>query len=167
MIPHFFVVGAQRAGTTAVCDLLKHYPGVSLSIPKEPMILSRDNPQLHADFFVERKQEWLAYDFRDNYKTIIDAYKKKFTDSGNGTICGEGSTTYMPSGEAAKRIHDLNPDARIIFMLRNPVNRAWSAYWHFVYKGTAFWTFEKQLQFDSQNILSTGLYKSNIEQYME
>lgn len=166
MIPDFYVVGAQKSGTTALCSIMSKHPDVFISTPKEPMFLSRDDPMIHPNFFIERQSEWLNFDWERCRKDLLQRYDRLFETAGENQLCGEGSTTYMLSREAPARIYSLNPDARIIFLLRNPVNRAYSAYWHYVREGLAIWSFQKEIQFNADRILAAGCYKRYIERYL-
>jgi hypothetical protein len=73
----------------------------------------------------------------------------------------------MASRKAAQRISELIPDAKIIFLLRDPVERAYSAYWHWVRTGRAIYSFEGQIQHDPLIILQWGLYKEHLQQYFD
>lgn len=102
--PNFFVVGAPKSGTTALCEYLSCHPNVFFSEPKE------------LNYFCE--------DF--NYHRMIrdqTAYESMFSDAGSMHIrVGEGSVLYLYSTVALERIRAFDPDARIIVMLRNPVD---------------------------------------------
>ncbi|MCK5175935.1 MAG: sulfotransferase [Planctomycetes bacterium] len=166
MTPDFFIAGAMKAGTTTLYDVLKTHPDICMSNVKEPVVVDRDDVWVHRNYFLHRQSQWLdrRWDRQDEF--VEAEYKELFANAGAGQICGEGSPTYMASKESAKRIHQINPDARMIFMLRDPVNRAYSAYWHNVAQGGALYTFEKQIQFEPISVLYRGLYKEQIERYL-
>ena len=165
--PDFIIAGAQKSGTTAISSILNQHPKISVSIPKEPMFFCRDDVSLHSCFFIERSGEWSRFDWKKNKDVLLASYGNSFRKESSHVLYGEASTTYMPSRRAAERIASLRPDAKIIFILRNPVDRAYSAYWHHVYKGTVSRTLRNQLRFDSHGILRFGLYKEYIESYLE
>jgi hypothetical protein len=102
--PSFFLVGAPRCGTTALAKYLKEHPHVCFSRPKETHYFSKihslaKNPDVQRDY--------------------LDRF---FPDlSGEHRAIGEGSVTYLYSVEALKHILKLNPDARFIAMVRNPM----------------------------------------------
>lgn len=166
-LPDFFIAGAQKSGTTAISSILNHHPKICVSIPKEPMFFCRDDVSLHSCFFVERSREWLYFDWGKNKDALLARYEKLFHKESPDVLCGEASTTYMPSKRVPERISSLRPDAKIIFILRNPVDRAYSAYWHYVHKGVISRTLRNQLRFDGCEILSMGLYKEYIEHYLK
>lgn len=167
MTPDFYVVGAQKSGTTSLCSILSTHPDVCFSVPKEPMFLCRDDPMLHPTFFVERGREWMGFDWERSRNDLIQGYERLFENAGKHQLCGEGSTTYMLSKDAPSRIYAMNPQAKIIFILRNPVNRAYSAYWHYVREGMVSWGFEREIKFNPHRILPSGCYKRYIERYLQ
>lgn len=103
--PNFFIVGAPKAGTTALYLYLKQHPSVFLPEPamKEPHYFA---PELRHPTFVRTAEEYAA-----------------IFEPGRGRArLGEASVFYLFSKEAANRIHEFDPAARIIIMLRDPVD---------------------------------------------
>lgn len=118
-LPDFFLVGAPRAGTTALTKALRQHPEVHMSTPKEPQyfVLEPENP----------------FDGPGKNPTFdgLDEYEALFEDADQNQIVGEGTTTYLQSEQACRRIHRAVPDARHIAILRDPAERAFSHYvWH-------------------------------------
>jgi len=108
--PNFFLVGAPRSGTTAMYALLKQHPEVYLAILKEPHFFGTDlTVQPHT--------------IRDP-----DLYFGLFADAGDRKCVGEGSVWYLSSTRAAREIRELSPEARILVLLREPAEMAWSLY---------------------------------------
>ncbi len=99
--PDFFVVGAPRSGTTALCNYLRAHPELFISSPKEPTFFGRD--------LVPKK-----------YATL-ESYLALFADPGAARRAGEGSVAYLCSECAAEEIHAFNPHASILIILREPV----------------------------------------------
>lgn len=99
------IVGAQKAGTTALFDYLGDLPGVALSTVKE------------VHFFDDEGVDWSAPDY--------ELYHRAFP-APDGRILGEATPIYAYWPRALERIRAYNPDMRLIFMLRDPVDRAWS-----------------------------------------
>ncbi|MBN1120614.1 MAG: sulfotransferase [Anaerolineae bacterium] len=113
---HFFVVGAQRSATTYLYHLLHEHPQIEMAKPIRP----------EPKFFL----------LDDLYAQGIDAYLEQFFDPAvSPDLRGEKSTSYCESEKAARRIADHFPQARIIFLLREPVERAVSNYWFSVRNG--------------------------------
>jgi Sulfotransferase domain len=117
--PEAFIIGAQRAGTTSLSSILDQHPDIVLSTPKEP------------DFFSvnwDRGFDWYRSCFRRVDATLIDA-------SVNYTMarlaaCTEGQSDLVP-----RRIHQVSPEARFVYLVRDPAERCYSAYWHEVRSG--------------------------------
>jgi hypothetical protein len=103
--PDFFVVGAPRCGTTSLSHYLSRHPAVCFSRPKEPHYFSglavRGGPREH---------------WRAEYARFFRHY-----DPARHHRVGEGSVSYLYAEEALRRIRDLNPMARFVAMVRNPL----------------------------------------------
>jgi len=105
--PTFFVVGAQKAGTTSLHQYLSGHPGVFLPVQKESEFFYRDD--LYCRGF-----QW----YLDNF----------FSGATSAQVCGEVCPQYMFSAKVPARIRAAVPTARIIMLLRNPIARAFSHY---------------------------------------
>lgn len=111
--PTFFVIGAPKCGTSALCYYLSQHRSVFFSVPKEPAFWCDEDPLLR----------------RQTRVTTIDAYLQLFSGAGAAHLAvGEGSTAYLSSRSAVANIVQFNSDARFIIMLRNPVEMAPA--WH-------------------------------------
>ena len=115
MLPNVFIAGAQKSGTTTLCELLARHPEAVLSNPKEPAFFSCGSNL-------------------SNLKTYEQCFHAK-----NGMtprVIVDGSNAYMVNPFAASRIRRiLGEDLHFIFCLRDPVERMISAYWHQAKKG--------------------------------
>ena len=101
--PNFFIVGAPKCGTTALHTYLGAHPNIFLCEPKEPNYFSTDFPT-------------------HRYVTEEQDYLRLFANAGkHERMIGEASAWYLYSKEALTNIQRLNPDARIVVMLRNPI----------------------------------------------
>jgi hypothetical protein len=107
----FIIAGVQKGGTTALFDYLGDEPGVSLSRVKE----------IH--FFDDEAQDWAQPDY--------GAYHANFA-AFDSRACGEATPIYLYWPGSLERIAAYNPDVRLIVMLRDPVERAWS-HWKMEY----------------------------------
>lgn len=116
-LPNFFIVGAPKAGTSSLHAWLRQHPQVFLPELKEP------------DFFT-----WQAIDAQQMHYGATDstetreAYLELFANAGSAKAIGEASVSYLYYPHTAQAIHDFNPQARILVLLRDPVNRAISHY---------------------------------------
>lgn len=164
-IPDFFIVGATKSGTTTLSHILNHSSKVYCPEEKELRFLDRD--ELNQKYFMlEYPEKWSLFDWENRKDELLKEYKKKFSKSSPNQMIYEASA-YMYSKKAAKRIYDLNDDAKLIFMLRNPIDRAYSHYWHLVRVGKAVYKFEDQIKYESDNLLTRGHYEDHIRNYLE
>jgi len=124
--PNLFIVGAQKSGTSALAGWLSQHPQVCMSFPKEPGFLA-----FGAN----------GYPYPDGWGQPAPASRYVVTDERNyldlfshagpqQRVIGEASTWYFALPGMAQKIRDYNPHARIIVILRNPVERAYSAWCH-------------------------------------
>ncbi len=109
ILPNFICPGAAKAGTTSLYDILQQHPSVFLS----PV-----NKESHF------------FDYDENYSKGLEWYSQTFFDKCNGpSAIGDITPSYMFLPRAVERLHrDLGTDTRFIFMLRDPVDRAYSQY---------------------------------------
>jgi len=115
-LPNLFIVGAGKSGTTSLYEYLKEHPDVYMSPIKEPHFLA-DKRKLMEHFDINIK------DIITNEKD----YLKLFQGAKNEKILGEASTSYLYYTDP-KIIKEKFPNSKIIIMLRNPIERAWSHY---------------------------------------
>ena len=110
--PNFFIVGTQRAGTTSLYNYLKKIPGVYMSRVKEPSYFAPNYVRPDAGRFLRDKEEYL----------------RLFKNARGYIAVGEASPSYLSDPDAPKLIHQTVPNARIIMILRDPIERAYSYY---------------------------------------
>jgi len=125
--PNFFIVGVAQAGTTSLYAYLKDTPGVFMSPEKEPHYFQRKRPPRKHDRGIRKQSEYL----------------KLFKGASEDKAIGEASPGYLSDPESAKLIHEAVPKSRIIILLRDPVERAYSAYLWRRAKGTVKQTFHE------------------------
>jgi hypothetical protein len=110
--PNFFIVGAAKAGTTSLYHYLKEVPGVFMSKVKEPYYFSPNYIRRYTGEMVTDKEEYL----------------RLFKNASGCIAIGEASPSYLWDPNSPKLIHQSIPDARIIILLRDPIERAYSHY---------------------------------------
>ena len=115
--PNLFIVGHPRCGTTALYSYLKGHPDVFMSTIKEPNFFQKDFHE-ESDRY-HRKRIFFPFRKETDY---LKLYRKVRGES----ILGEASALNLYSKVAAQKIHEFNPDARIIIMLREPVSFVYS-----------------------------------------
>lgn len=122
-LPNFFIIGAAKSGTSSLYMYLKQHPDIYMSPVKEPHFFSFDTKSK-----ITKGPGDLIY------KSITDfiEYQHLFDGVRGEKAIGEASTSYLYRPEAPNRIHDIVPKSKLIVILRNPVDRAFSAYMHVV-----------------------------------
>lgn len=125
MTPNFVVIGAQRCGTTALYLALKQHPQIFMSPLKEPRFFAfADQP---ADFIGPGAKAFQ----REIVSSWLD-YQALFAGAPD-QCCGEASPVYLSSlrsASSAAVMAQRTPELRIIALLRQPADRAYSAFWH-------------------------------------
>lgn len=164
--PNFFIVGAASAGTSSLYYYLKEHPDIFMSEIMEPHFFSSVNPHHERLTFLTM-----------NPITREEDYLKLFVAAGTKTAVGEASTGYLYDEDAPKRIHAVAPQAKIIVLLRNPVERAYSHYLLHVAGGTQRSTFYEALQEDyarsprglgySYLYVEQGFYYNQVKRYLD
>ena len=153
--PKIFLQGAQKAGTTQLASYLEQHPDINVSTPKEPDYYTK-----HWD----KGLDWYRGRFEHLNKILIDAstsyscapLPKYFESHKNALSAYHG----IP-----QRIKATVPDAKFIYIMRNPVKRAYSAYLHQVRAGLEPRPFNQAIQ-GSTYYLRTGHYAGQIELYL-
>jgi hypothetical protein len=110
--PNFFIVGAAKAGTTSLYYYLNEIPGVYMSKVKEPSYFAPNYVRPDPGRFLRDKKEYL----------------RLFENARGYIAVGEASPAYLWDPDAPKLIHQTVPHARIIMILRDPIERAYSNY---------------------------------------
>lgn len=128
-LPYFLIIGAQKGGTTSLYNDLVQHPQVAGALRKE----------LHY--------------FDINNHRSVNWYRAHFPILGRSTrITGEASPYYLFHPYASVRIKDLLPDVKLIVMLRNPIDRAWSHYHHEITRGFEKLSFEQAIEAESRRV---------------
>jgi len=122
-LPDFFVIGAPKAGTSALHAALARHPQIFMSPVKEPKFFLCDGPPPReggpGDAHSYREWIWRRED-----------YERLFDDAPTGTRRGESTPFYLAYPRAQLRIRAAVPDAKLVAVLRDPVDRAYSNWAH-------------------------------------
>lgn len=179
-LPNFFMVGAPKAGTSSLYHYLVQHPGVFMSDPKEPhFFYNRESPGKSV-LPESKRQAPLGKASRwnlANHSSTLSDYLRLFERAAEDQMAGEASTSYMWLPNAAQEIKTLQPQAKIIVLLRNPVERAYSHYWNQVRDDIEPLTFEEALVEEPKRVregawhglyyVDNGLYAGQLERYLE
>ncbi|MBE9193630.1 sulfotransferase domain-containing protein [Gloeocapsopsis crepidinum LEGE 06123] len=153
--PNAFLLGAQKAGTTTLAYLLSQHPDVCVSNPKEPHFFTR-NWHKGLTWYQERFSNHNAICL-DASVTNTQALLSDNPNSSNAAKCLQG----IP-----KRVYNFNPHAKFIYLLREPVERTYSAYWWRVNLDFERNSFAEAIQKDSV-YLDTSNYYGQIRLWLE
>lgn len=140
--PNFLYIGTSKAGSTWIFKVLSWHPQIYMYPGKD-----------------------IAF-FTSNFDQGWEWYLKNFTPENDRQLVGEVSHTYMISGEARTRIHELLPDAKLIVCLREPVERTYSQYLDGIKNGKLHGTFEEELERTS-SLIDRSRYGTHIAAYLE
>lgn len=147
MLPNFLVIGAAKAGTTSLYRYLRAHPQVFMPATKE------------LNFFVEN----------DGWRKGRSWYERHFQAAGNAIAVGEASPNYTKHPLFAGvpgRIAQLIPQARLIYLVRHPIERFRSGYLDEVRRGRQPNPIQAALA-TNPSILAASSYAMQIEQYLE
>jgi len=170
IVPNFFIVGAARCGTTSLFDALGEHPDVFCCPVKEPNHFAtelRERPWVmqsarRRGVLIEPGSAALSVLPRVAITPDYDMYLRLFAQWDGQSAVGEASTSYLMSPRAAAAIARRQPDARIIVVLRQPVERARSEIQMHAQLGRAL---------DDENglpkTIRASLYAPQIRRYLE
>jgi hypothetical protein len=166
VLPNFFILGAAKAGTTTLYEVLKQHPQVYLSYVKEPMFFSHD----------------------ENYRQGLGWYSRTFFPAAHKyPLRGEATPHYLYWAEkVAPRIREAygGTNLKFVIILRDPVQRAYSWYWNMVKEGKEDLPFAEALEKEAERLRAHwdslyatgsmvygyyrgGCYASQIEEYFK
>ncbi len=143
-LPKFLIIGAAKSGTTTLATYLRKHPGCFIPDDKEPNFFGID----------------------EKYEKGLEYYASLFELATEDQACGEASTDYAKwprYPHAAERMAEHLPEVKLIYLMRHPVNRAYSYYVHRHRSGVDE-TFEEYLERTSEAIDGSN-YMMQIERY--
>ena len=147
-LPNFLLIGAMKAGTTSLYHYLRAHPQVFMPLYKAP------------EFFAEQS----------NWRRGLDWYREQFSSAGPDTVAiGEASNVYTKYPHyrgVPQRIASHIPAVRLIYVVRDPIDRIRSHYQTRVAEGTEKAPFEEAV-FQHPNYVDYSRYALQIEQYLE
>ncbi len=126
--PTFLVIGAAKAGTTSLYNYLSQHPQIYMPKNKEPHFFALEGES--------RKYQGIDDDRGFNSRvTVWSDYLELFESAVGFKAVGEASTLYLYHPKAAERIYQRLPNVKLIAVLRNPIDAAYSAFLHMYREG--------------------------------
>lgn len=166
-LPNFLIIGAAKSGTTSLYNYLHQHPDVYVSPNKEPRFFAFEGETFEPEHRVH-----------SSTVTTLKEYKTLFEGVTHEKAIGEASPSYLANAKSIERIKHYVPDARLVAILRNPVERAYSHFLHAVLHDLEpkEATFEQALrneviEFDGyvrhRPYIDMGFYGRQLEPYIE
>jgi len=187
--PNFFIVGAPKAGTTSLYSYLDQHPEVYMSAIKEPHFFADEIREENLEPQTRREMARQHGDLRKflsgpmhgkrfgGIVTEWEDYCRLFSNARNELALGEASVCYLWSPTAPERIAKRIPDAKILVMLRDPAERAYSQYLHGLSNGAIRWSFREHIRRNLRHsatqfsvhypFLEFGLYSEQLRRYQK
>lgn len=142
-LPDFVVIGGRKCGTTWLDGMLRQHSQIHLPTKTKEL------------FFFDRY-----------WDRGLDWYADQFADAPNDAIIGEVTPSYLHCEAAAARLAQVLPEAKLIVVLRNPIDRAWSDYLHAKRKGDVRGdSFEAAIR-ELPSIVTESRYASQLEPWL-
>jgi|SRR5215218_5070943 hypothetical protein len=174
-MPNFFIVGAQKAGTTSLYHYLAQHPQIYMSPVKEPYFFDHE---LDSEGRIVKENSENRSQQKGSRFPDFEAYRALFRGVEAETAIGEASTPYIYVSGTAERIERYVPGAKVIAILRNPADRAYSAFSHAVRIGMEPLTdFAQALQEEERRVSENshltfhyrnrGFYYGQLQRYYE
>jgi hypothetical protein len=188
VLPNFFIAGAPKSGTTSLYHYLGQHPEIYMSPIKEPNYFASEIRLERFSEGVRSQAEQDACALRayldgpmreKRFGGIVTEwcdYLKLFQQAGGRKAVGEASVCYLWSESAAANVRRSIPDARIILVLRNPVEMAFSMYLENAKSGVLRCTFPEAMEMALEQrggridvmhpFLDLGLYYEQVKRFL-
>lgn len=171
LMPNFLIIGAAKSGTTSLYHYLNQHPDIYFSVMKEPKFFC----------FYNEECNWQGPGDQEafqGYVTDIGKYHSLFESAKHEVAIGEATPWYICSKAAAENIKTMIPNVKIIAILRNPVDRAYSHFLHLLREGReTLDNFQDALNAEEARVKkgwgwtwqykSRGLYYSQLKSYYQ
>lgn len=185
-LPNFFIVGAAKSGTTSLYNYLRQHPQIYLPPIKEVYFFATDidNTKFRSNYAKDVNiniDKWLESGMKtDIFQAYIndwEKYKSLFRFAKDKKAIGEMTNAYLYSTQSAKNILQKFPAAKIIMILRNPVERLFSHYLMDLRTGYESGNFMEELKKDmsktekgwgiSNLYVELGMYYEQVKRFVD
>ncbi len=189
MLPNFFLAGVPKAGTTSLYHYLAQHPQIYMSPIKEPCFFASEFRPKNCDATLRRSAERSQRELKqylaepvltERFGAMVCEwadYLRLFEGARDEIAIGEATPGYMWSETAARNIHDKIPAARILIVLRDPADRAFSQHLHVLSVANSRRTFRQHIEANLKNqskqfgldypLLEFGLYHQQLLRYFQ
>lgn len=173
-LPNFLIVGAGKSGTTSISKYLSEHPDIYMPPHhKEPRFLVHENIP-----YKKAENEQCAIQYYERTVRTLEEYRALFDGVKNERAVGEASMAYLNSPDLAiRRIRELLGEVKIIIILRQPADRAFSSYMHQVRELNEPYSFEAALEREAYRMrenyipgyeyASKGFYHRDVKAYLD
>ena len=138
VLPNFLIIGVSKSGTTSLYHYLTQHPSVTPALIKE------------VYFFDRSYNRGLAW-YRAFFPTVLERYYS-ITKNKKEFLTGEATPCYIFNPHVPRRVFNTIPDAKLIVLLRNPVDRAYSFYHHQLRSGVESLSFEDAIESEEERL---------------
>ena len=145
ILPNFLIIGSAKAGTTSLHYYLNQHPEIYMTAVKEPRFFALEGKNLN---FSGPDKDII----NSTSVTTYEEYIALFEEVSSEKAIGETSPLYLYSEKAIQRIHHYLPDVKLIVILRNPIDRAFSCYTHLLREGYESLSFADSLKAEEGRI---------------
>ncbi len=152
VLPNFLIAGAEKGGTTWLHAQLRKHPDIFLPATKEVQFFNKYNSNFVPNDYFRYGLEW---------------YGRFFEEHNGQPATGEATPMYICDAEAPERILKTLPGVKIIVMLRNPVQRAYSHYWMAKQKHHTTLCFKEVIEQEEPRFVKRGLYYQQLKTYFD
>ena len=178
--PNFIILGAAKSGTTALHNYLGQHPDIFVTLKKEPKFFTfyGETPDTDGTADAEGRQRYEYVKRGSIYD--LDAYHALFETVADETAIGESSPMYLYCPRSAQRIYEYDPGMKLIAILRDPVERAFSHYMQYsiqVQGDEYLPTFEKAIAaepidhphiwYSFRHYVRLGFYYRQLQRYFD
>lgn len=172
MMPNFLIIGTAKAGTTTLYDWLTQHPQIYMTPVKETNFFALEDRQLNFP------SGTIHPGYLKDFKTTWADYQQQFNSVEQEIAIGEACPSYLYYPEAVNKIKQYLPDVKLIAILRNPIERAYSNFVHHLRDELETTTdFAQALKLEQERIdsnwwwgfhyLKAGFYAEQLKRYFQ
>jgi hypothetical protein len=168
-LPNFLIIGAAKAGTTSLYYYLQQHPQIYMSPVKEPRFFAPEFYTIYYNYANRGRGPQPAM--------RLEEYQQLFAEATDEIAIGEASPEYLYFSSTPIRIKQAIPDVKMIAILRDPAERAFSAFCYHVRDGLEKLSFEEALKAENRRMqerwrtgwfyIHTGFYYEQLKRYFE